>query len=115
MPSGTPAARATAGRWSAVFVEPPIAMAVRNALRNAAGENICRAFSPSLTIATMRSPVRRAAASLSACQPGMLLLPGRQSPKASARHWKVLAVPINSQAPQVEQVTLFESSTASSV
>ena len=102
--NGTSAACAIAGRCSAVLVDAPIDIAVATALRNAAGVNICRALSPSRAMATMRSPVARAAASLSACQPGMLLLPGRQMPKASARHWNVLAVPMISQAPQVEQV-----------
>ncbi len=91
-----------------------MAIAIRTALVNAAGVNICRAFRPSLTIATMRSPVRRAASSLSLCQPGMLLVPGRHNPKTSARHWKVFAVPMISQAPQVEQVAVFISSSGSS-
>ena len=59
-----------------------------------------RAVSPSRTISTMRRPEARAARRRSAMTAGIMLVPGRHMPMASATAHMVLAVPRKEQEPQ---------------
>ncbi len=88
-----PASRAIAMRWSTVLVEPPIAAIARTALPMAAAVIIERAPAPARTSRTIRSPVASPACSRAASVAGIVALPGRLMPIASAAQHMELAVP----------------------
>ncbi len=97
--NSTPAWRATAIRCGGALVEPPIAVLSRTALRNASRVRICDGRKSSLTISTMRLPVRYAIVARSRYGAGIAALPGSAMPSPSASAFIVDAVPIVLQWP----------------
>ena len=97
--SSTPAWRATACRCGGAFVEPPIAVFTRMALRNAARVSTSEGLTSSCTSETARRPVRYAIWPRSRYGAGIAEQPGSDIPSASASAFIVDAVPIVLQWP----------------
>ena len=83
------------------FILPPIAALTRMAFSIPFALIIARAVRPCLSSSTICRPDACAARRRSACVAGMVALPGRHMPIASATQHMVLAVPRNEQEPQV--------------
>ena len=84
---------------TAALVEPPRAICTTAALRKAPRVRMRFGVKSSQIMATMRSPQSAAMRGWAASMAGMLVLPGRAMPSASAMAVMVLAVPMVLQVP----------------
>ena len=93
------ASTAVACRCLIALIEPETASTIAVALRNAASVSTLRGVSPSCTMATMRSPERRAASNILSLLALTGADPGTHIPKASTTQCMVFAVAIPAHTP----------------
>ena len=109
-----PHSSASANRCSTVLVEAPIAMSSVSALMNDSRFKIMRGVTSLATRFMIASPARLARRMRSAETAGIVPLPGRAMPSASARQLSELAVYMPQQLPQPGQAQFSSSFSSSS-